>query len=85
VAASLGMQPLGLGNVIHDWDACDDRSVTTLSDQLRTAIAPGAVVLAHDGGGDRATTVDAVALVVAEKLADGFVFTLPRGGAEEHP
>ncbi|MBC2932869.1 polysaccharide deacetylase family protein [Nocardioides sp. zg-1228] len=85
VAASLGMQPLGLGNVIHDWDDCDDRSVATLADHLRAAIAPGAVVLAHDGGGDRATTVDAVALVVAEKVADGFHFTLPRGGAEEHP
>ncbi|NYE35436.1 endo-1,4-beta-xylanase [Nocardioides cavernae] len=83
VAVRLGMQPLGLGRVIHDWDGCDDRSVTTLAHRLRTAITPGAVVLAHDGGGDRGTTVDAVALVVAEKLDAGYRFTLPRGGAGE--
>ncbi|CAB4964961.1 unannotated protein [freshwater metagenome] len=89
VAVALGMQPLGLGQVIHDWDACPDRSVATLTDRLRSAIFPGAVVTAHDGGGDRATTVDAVAAVLPEKIAAGFTFTLPRGGAwqphlEEH-
>jgi len=84
VAAALGMQPLGLGNVIHDWDDHADRSVETLSRHLRTAIAPGAVVLAHDGGGDRATTVDAVATVVAERITEGFTFTQPAGGAREH-
>lgn len=90
VAAALGMQPLGLGHVIHDWDAHPDRTVATLSRHLRAAVAPGAIVLAHDGGGDRATTVDAVAAVLPEKIAAGFTFTLPRGGArqshpEEHP
>lgn len=89
VAVALGMQPLGLGNVIHDWEACPDRSVATLSRHLRAAIAPGAVVLAHDGGGERRTTVDAVAAVLPEKIAAGFTFTLPLGGApqpdlEEH-
>ena len=29
VAVTLGMQPLGLGNVIDDWDACPDRSAAT--------------------------------------------------------
>lgn len=90
VAVALGMQPLGLGRVIRDWDACPDRSVATLSAALRRAVVPGAVVLAHDGGGDRATTVDAVAAVLPEKIAAGFTFTLPRGGPvpphpEEHP
>ncbi|SEB53502.1 Peptidoglycan/xylan/chitin deacetylase, PgdA/CDA1 family [Nocardioides exalbidus] len=83
VAVRLGMQPLGLGNVIHDWDACADRTVGALEDRLRAAVSPGAVVLAHDGGGERASTVDAVATVVPEKIAAGFTFTLPRGGAEE--
>ncbi len=77
------MQPLGLGNVIHDWDGNPDRSVAALSERLRAAIAPGAIALAHDGGGERGTTVDAVAAVVPEKLAAGFTFTLPRGGTEE--
>ncbi|WP_197060581.1 endo-1,4-beta-xylanase [Arthrobacter sp. L77] len=80
VAAALGMQPLGLGNVIADWDG-NDLSEATLTANLRGAFTPGAVVLAHDGGGDRTTTVRAVTTVVNEKLAEGWTFTLPRGGA----
>lgn len=79
VAAALGMQPLGLGNVIFDWDG-NDLSVETLTNNLRTAIQPGAVALAHDGGGDREHTIDAVETVLPEKLAEGFTFTLPQGG-----
>ncbi|MDN4610422.1 endo-1,4-beta-xylanase [Arthrobacter burdickii] len=80
VAAALGMQPLGLGNVIFDWDG-NDLSEATLTANLRKAFTPGAVVLAHDGGGDRSNTVKAVTTVVTEKLAEGWTFTLPRGGA----
>ncbi|PPB49160.1 hypothetical protein C4K88_10690 [Arthrobacter pityocampae] len=82
VAAALGMQPLGLGNVISDWDG-NDLSEATLTANLRRAFTPGAVVLAHDGGGDRSNTVRAVTTVVTEKLADGWTFTLPRGGAAD--
>jgi endo-1,4-beta-xylanase len=74
VAAELGMQPLGLGNVIHDWQTQDEQ---TLVANLRAAITPGAVVLAHDGGGDRWGTVRAVRRVVTERLAQGWTFTLP--------
>lgn len=80
VAAALGMQPLGLGNVIFDWDG-NDLSEETLTANVRAAFTPGAVVLAHDGGGDRTNTVRAVTTVVSEKLAEGWTFTLPRGGA----
>jgi endo-1,4-beta-xylanase len=38
----------------------------------------GELVLAHDGGGDREATVDAVIAVVSERLAAGWRFTLPR-------
>ncbi|MER6975094.1 polysaccharide deacetylase family protein [Nocardioides sp. NPDC000445] len=79
VAASLGMQPLGLGNVIFDWDG-NDLSAETLASNLRAAIRPGAVALAHDGGGNRENTVDAVETVLPEKLAEGYTFTLPQGG-----
>lgn len=79
VAAALGMQPLGLGNVIFDWDG-NDLSEATLTANLRDAFQPGAVVLAHDGGGDRDNTVDAVATVLAEKVAEGWAFPLPVGG-----
>ena len=79
VAAALGMQPLGLGNVIFDWDG-NDLSEETLTNNLRAAIQPGAVALAHDGGGNRENTVAAVATVLPEKLAEGYTFTLPQGG-----
>ena len=84
VAAALGMQPLGLGNVISDWDG-NDLSEATLTANLRKAFTPGAVVLAHDGGGDRSNTVRAVVTVVGVKLAEGWTFTLPSGGAAAAP
>lgn len=74
VAHELGMRPLGLGNVIHDWETQDE---ATLVANLRAAIRPGAVVLAHDGGGDRWGTVRAVRHVVSQRLAEGWAFTLP--------
>jgi len=40
---------------------------------------PGELVLVHDGGGDRAGSVAAVTRVVDEKLAQGWLFTLPLG------
>jgi peptidoglycan/xylan/chitin deacetylase (PgdA/CDA1 family) len=79
VAASLGMQPLGLGNVIVDWDG-NDLSEPTLTANLRQAVQPGAVVLVHDGGGERFNGMAAVRTVISEKLAEGWVFTLPQGG-----
>ncbi len=74
VAAELGMARLDLGNVIHDWETQDE---ATLVANLRAAITPGAVVLAHDGGGERWGTVRAVRQVVSERLAEGWTFTLP--------
>jgi len=79
VAVALGMQPLGLGNLIFDWDG-NDQSEETLTENLREAMTPGAVVLVHDGGGVRETSVAAVRTVVAEYLAEGWTFTLPAGG-----
>lgn len=79
VAARLGMQPVGLGRVIHDWDG-NDLSEATLTANLRAAFRPGGVVLVHDGGGDRRASVAAVATVLPEKLAEGWRFTLPAGG-----
>lgn len=79
VAAALGMQPIGLGNPIMDWDG-NDLSEATLTANLRSAITGGAIVTAHVGGGDRSGTVAAAATVIPEKLAAGYEFTLPQGG-----
>ena len=81
VAADLGMQPLGLGNVINDWEDAVQADLTQLETNLNNAITPGAVVLVHVGGGSsRANSVDATINVVTDKLADGWDFTLPQGG-----
>lgn len=81
VAVALGMQPLGLGNVIMDWEDAVQADVEQLKTNLRNAMTPGAIVLAHTGGGSsRANTVTATIAVVEEKLADGWTFTLPVGG-----
>lgn len=76
VAVSLGMQPLAVVNTINDWSTQD---VPTLTENLRAAMKPGEVVLAHDGGGDRAGTLAAVQTVVTERLAAGWTFTFPQG------
>ncbi|GGI43659.1 endo-1,4-beta-xylanase [Agromyces flavus] len=76
VAVSLGMQPLAVVNTIDDWATQD---VATLTENLRAAMKPGEVVLAHDGGGDRSGTLAAVEIVVTERLADGWTFTFPEG------
>lgn len=76
VAVELGMQPLAVRNTIADWETQD---VATLTANLRAAMVPGELVLAHDGGGDRSGTLAAVRTVVAERLADGWEFTFPQG------
>ncbi|WP_419705514.1 endo-1,4-beta-xylanase [Promicromonospora sp. NFX87] len=76
VAVELGMQPLAVRNTIADWETQD---VATLTANLRTAMVPGELVLAHDGGGDRSGTLAAVRTVVTERLADGWSFTFPQG------
>ena len=82
VAVALGMQPLAVRNTIEDW-VVDD--VETLTANLRTSMRDGEIVLVHDGGGVRTPSVEAVETVVAERLAAGWVFTLPVGGTQAPP
>jgi len=74
VAVEIGMQPLGVTGTIDDWRTQD---VPTLVANLRRAIRPGGLVLAHDGGGDRWGTVEALRTVLTEWVADGWDFTRP--------
>ncbi|MFN3866151.1 MAG: polysaccharide deacetylase family protein [Demequina sp.] len=76
VAVELGMQPLDVVNTIEDWV---DQDPELLARRLRDAMIPGELVLVHDGGGERAGTVEAVRRVVDERLAEGWTFTLPVG------
>ncbi|MFC8848861.1 MULTISPECIES: hypothetical protein [unclassified Micromonospora] len=75
MAAALGMRPLGWRLALGDWDP---PGTDELVRRLRDGITPGAVVLLHDGGGDRSQTVDAVERVVPLLEAERWRFTLPR-------
>jgi peptidoglycan/xylan/chitin deacetylase (PgdA/CDA1 family) len=75
VAVELGMQPLGWRLAITDWEP---PGTDVLVQRLREGITPGAVVLLHDGGGDRSQTVQAVDRIIPELRAQGWRFTLPR-------
>jgi peptidoglycan/xylan/chitin deacetylase (PgdA/CDA1 family) len=75
VAAALGMQPLGWRLAVGDWEP---PGTDELVRRLLDGITPGAVVLLHDGGGDRSQTVDAVDRVVPALRARRWRFTLPQ-------
>lgn len=74
VAARLGMQPLGWRLAVTDWEP---PGTDELVRRLETGITPEAVVLLHDGGGDRSQTVDAVDRIIPAFKADGWRFVLP--------
>ena len=74
VASGLGMRPLGWRLDILDWEP---PGTDVLVARLRGGLAPGAVILLHDGGGDRSQTVDAVERILPELLTDGWTFALP--------
>jgi peptidoglycan/xylan/chitin deacetylase (PgdA/CDA1 family) len=74
VAADLGLQPLGWRFDIEDWVP---PGTDVLVQRLRDRITPGAVVLMHDGGGDRSQTVAAVDQIIPEIRAEGWRLTLP--------
>ena len=74
VAADMGMQPLGWATVIGDWEP---PGTAELVRRLREGITPGGVVLMHDGGGDRAQTIEAVDQIIPELRSEGWRFDKP--------
>ena len=74
VAAELGMQPLGWRFAVEDWE---EPGEDVLFDRLVERSTPGAVVLLHDGGGDRSGTVGAVERLIPALREQGWSFTLP--------
>jgi peptidoglycan/xylan/chitin deacetylase (PgdA/CDA1 family) len=74
VAAELGMQPLGWRLAVGDWDP---PGTGELVRRIEEGVTPGAVVLLHDGGGDRSQTVAAVDRVVPRLRDDGWRFDRP--------
>lgn len=74
VAHSLGMQPLGWRLAIGDWEP---PGTDELVRRVEEGITPGAVVLMHDGGGDRSQTVAAVDRIVPQLRSQGWRFERP--------
>lgn len=60
-------------------------STATIIRRTLNQIQPGAIILMHDGGGNRQQTVEAVAAIVKFLRADGYRFvTLPQYVKELH-
>jgi peptidoglycan/xylan/chitin deacetylase (PgdA/CDA1 family) len=74
VAAALGLPSIGWRLVVTDWDP---PGADVLVERIHSGASPGAIVLLHDGGGDRSQTVDAVDAVVPRLQDEGWSFTLP--------
>ncbi|MFE9257771.1 polysaccharide deacetylase family protein [Streptomyces sp. NPDC006879] len=75
IGAGLGMEPLAWTVDSLDWT---EPGTTTISRRVLDQAEPGAIVLAHDAGGDRSQTVRALAGYLPELLDRGYVMTLPR-------
>ena len=57
-------------------------SPTALVPEIIDAVEPGAVILLHDGGGDRRATVDALPYVITALRRLGYRFVLPGLGPD---
>jgi peptidoglycan/xylan/chitin deacetylase (PgdA/CDA1 family) len=71
---SAGLRPLDWSVDTRDW------ALPGVDDIVRIILAktkPGAIILDHDGGGNRAQTVDALAIALPRLLDAGYHFTSP--------
>lgn len=74
MCADLGMSPLGWSVDSRDWARPGIGAITaTVMRHLR----PGAIVLSHDGGGNRSQTAKALAHYLPQLLDRGYVPTFP--------
>ncbi|WP_374065084.1 polysaccharide deacetylase family protein [Actinokineospora auranticolor] len=74
IAAELGMSALAWTVDPRDWDGSPS---DVLVGRLSSAVYPTAVVLSHDGGGDRGPTVAAYRQMIPQWQRSGWVFDLP--------
>jgi peptidoglycan-N-acetylglucosamine deacetylase len=74
LAAENQMQPLGWSVDLRDWE---QPGVPAILSNLERNVHPGAVVLMHDGGGNRQQTVDALAVMLPWLADQGYRITFP--------
>jgi peptidoglycan/xylan/chitin deacetylase (PgdA/CDA1 family) len=73
-AATLGFTPLGWSIDTRDWQK---PGAAAIRDSVLAQIHPGAVVLMHDGGGDRSQTVSALPEIIDGLAELGYSFVVP--------
>ncbi|RAJ65653.1 peptidoglycan/xylan/chitin deacetylase (PgdA/CDA1 family) [Streptomyces sp. Amel2xB2] len=78
ISASLGMSPLGWSVDTSDWEEPGTRKITAT---VLRHTSPGAVLLSHDGGGNRSQTVAALRDYLPRLLDSGYIPVLPSGAA----
>ena len=81
-ANSLGLRALGWA---VDTDDYAGPAPTTMVADLVASVEPGAVILFHDGGGDRQATVDALPYVITALRREGYRFVVPGVGRQSTP
>ncbi|MFE7559407.1 polysaccharide deacetylase family protein, partial [Kitasatospora sp. NPDC057500] len=76
VSAELGMRPMAWSVDPRDWARPGTGVIT---DRILKDVRPGAIVLNHDGGGDRSQTVAALKAYLPVLIDSGYYFTAPPG------
>ncbi|MDG6101583.1 transglycosylase domain-containing protein [Dactylosporangium aurantiacum] len=74
VAYDLGHTPIGWSVDPDDWTLPGAAEIVS---RVERQLTPGAIVLVHDGGGDRRQTVEALATLIPRLLAAGWTFDVP--------
>ncbi|WP_314172891.1 polysaccharide deacetylase family protein [Streptomyces winkii] len=74
ISASLGMSPLGWSVDTCDWEEPGTRKITST---VMKSVRPGAILLSHDGGGDRSQSVAALRDYLPRLIDSGYVPVLP--------
>lgn len=66
-----GLVHISADVVAGDWKDID---AETIRDRVVKKVRPGSIIVLHDGGGNRAATVAAVPLIIAELRKQGYSF-----------
>ncbi|REK92107.1 polysaccharide deacetylase family protein [Streptomyces inhibens] len=69
ICNELGMSPVGWAIDSEDWTG---PGAEIIADTVMHEIRPGAIVLSHDGGGERSQTVDALEWYLPRLLDEGY-------------
>ena len=72
--AAAGMRPLDWSVDPRDWSR---PGVPHIVDTILTKTQPGAIILDHDGGGNRQQTIDALTIALPRLIHAGYQFTQP--------